>query len=404
MVNQLVIVLIALALAYILGELSRKIGLPRVVGQLSAGLILGIPAIKNYLFSGEMEFLSFLANLGVVLLFYYIGLETNIRAFTKNIRLPLTISLLNTLLPAVGGFFVMKFLFGFSTLVSLIIGISLGISALTVSLDMLEELKMIKTRLGKLMISSGVVDDIVELVLIAVFFSIFRVFENVTPVTRILFDIFLFTVIIFLFRALLLPSILKLFGREKSSTALFTGALLLVLLIASFAEFLGVGLFIGGLVAGILIRQTIFKDKTIPIWEEHDISKSIQIITFGFLMPIFFVSVGLNVDFVSLIQEFWLIVILVAIAIVGTIGGTIIAVLINRGTFRSGLILGWGINPKGDVNLAIAALAFSSGVIAQNIYTSLVMMALLTTIISAPIFKHLAVKYPFSMGHKRKAV
>jgi len=404
MVSALIVVFISLALAYVLGEISRKIGLPRVIGQLSAGFVLNIPIIRNYVFAGNLEFFSFLANLGIVLLFYYIGLETNIRVFTKNIKLPVMISLFNTLLPAIIGFFVVRLFFGLSTLTSLVVGISLGISALTVSLDMLEELKLLKSRLGRLMISSGAVDDIVELFLIAIFFSIFNVFGNGNNITKILLDIGIFIMIIAVFRIWVIPLSLKLFDREKSSTARFTGALLLVLLIASLAEFLGVGLLIGGMVAGILVRQTILKEKTIPSWEEHDISKSIHIISFGFLIPLFFVSVGLNVDFSSFLQEIWFVFLLTIIAITCTMGGTVIAVLMNRGTFREGFILGWGINPKGDVNLAVAALALSSGVITKNIYTSLVMMAMFTTIISAPIFKFLSVKHTYDRDKKKKGV
>lgn len=403
MVKALVIVFVSLALAYFLGEISKKIGLPRVVGQLSAGFILGIPLIKSNLFLGNLEFFSFLVNLGIILLFYYIGLETNIKAFTRNIKQPIIISLFNTLFPALLGFFIVKFFFGFSTLVSLVIGISLGISALTVSLDMLEELKLLKSRLGHLMISVGAVDDLVELFLIGIFFSIFHVFGDKSSITKLLSDMGIFILIVAVFRIWLIPFSLKFFDREKSSTARFTGALLLVLLIASLAEFFGVGLLIGGLVAGMLVRQTIFRDKTIPNWEEHDISHSIHILSFGFLIPLFFVSVGLNVDFVSFLQEFWFIFLLTLIAIVGTIGGTIIAVLITGGSFWEGLTLGWGINPKGDVNLAIAALALGSGIITKNIYTSLVMMAIFTTLISSPFFKFLATRYSFR-GKKKAAL
>lgn len=393
MANALIIVLVSLGLAYFLAEIVRKLGLPRVVGQISAGLILGIPLLKKYLFITEnIQILSFLANLGIVLLFYYVGLETNFRTITKNIQQSILISLFNTFIPLILGFIIMRYFFGFSILISLIIGISLSVSAQSVSLDILEELKLLKSRIGSLIVRTGAVDDVIELILVGILFSIFHVAVNSRTITRLILDIIIFLIVIVVSRIWLIPYSLKFFDRQKSTTARFTGALLLVLLIASLAEFLGIGLLIGAMIAGILVRQTIFKDKTIPDWEEHNISKSIHIISFGFLIPLFFVSVGLNVDLSLFFEEFWFILILLLISIIGTVGGSTIAVLISNGKFKDGLTLGWGLSPKGDIELVIAILALTNGIISINIYTSLVIMALLTTIISPIFFKQLVIR------------
>ena len=390
MINPLIFILISLGLAYFLAEIVKKLGLPRVVGQISAGLVLGIPLIRKYLSATDnLEILSFLANLGIVLLFYYVGLETDFRTVTKNIQQSVLISLFNTTIPLIIGFLMMKFLFEFSTLVSLIIGISLSVSAQSVSLDILEELKLIKSKIGSLIISAGAVDDAIEIILVGILFSIFHVAGSDLTLITLFVEIVIFLVIVVIARVWLIPYSLKFFDRQKSTTARFTGALLLVLLIASFAEFLGVGLLIGAMIAGILVKQTIFKDEKIPNWEEHDIAKSIHLISFGFLIPLFFVSVGLKVDFSSFIQEFWFVLLLLLISIIGTVGGSLIAVLIHHGKFKDGIILGWGLSPKGDVELVIATLALTNGIISINIFTSLVMMALLTTILSPIIFKKL---------------
>ena len=115
MVSSFVTVLLYLLLAYLLGEVFRKIfGLPRVIGQVGAGLILGIGFLKSFFLTPESsDVISFLANLGILLLFYYAGLETNLRAFTKNIKKSLLISLFNTTIPFIAGFLVMRFLFHF---------------------------------------------------------------------------------------------------------------------------------------------------------------------------------------------------------------------------------------------------------------------------------------------------
>src|SRR3989338_2084976 len=169
MATALIVILVSLGFAYFLSEIVKKLGLPRVVGQISAGLILGIPLVKGYLFTGDhLDILSFLANLGIVLLFYYVGLESNFNILTKNLKLSLMISLFNTLIPLILGFILMKFLFGFSLVVSLIVGVSLAVSAQSVSLDILEELNLLKSRIGRLIISAGAIDDVFELILVGI--------------------------------------------------------------------------------------------------------------------------------------------------------------------------------------------------------------------------------------------
>src|SRR3989344_4443863 len=246
MVSVLLMVLICLLLAYLLAEAFKQLGLPRVVGQILAGLILGIGSFKSYIFGAEnMEVLSFLANLGIILLFYYIGLETNFLAFTQNMRKSFLISVFNTSLPFIMGYFAMHIFFGASALVSVIVGISLSVSAQAVSVDLLEELKMLKSKIGNLIVTAGAVDDVVELVMISVLLSVLHIAVTNFTVDRLLLDMGFFLLLIVLAKLWVVPWTLKLFNRENSSTARFTGAMIIVLLIASLAEYLSVGAMIG---------------------------------------------------------------------------------------------------------------------------------------------------------------
>ena len=391
MVSPFVMVLVALLLAYVISEvLKRFLGIPRVVGQVGAGLILGITLFKTILFNQEnTNVLSFLANLGIILLFYYVGLETNFSVFKKNIARSLSISFVNTTLPLVIGFVVMKYVFEFNTIVSLIIGVALSVSAQSISLGMMEELKLVKSRLGNTIISAGAVDDIIELILVSILLSVFQL--TITDVSHInlALGLFFFVVLVMVARIWFIPYTLKLFDKEKSSTARFTGSLLIVLLFASLSELFGIGSIIGAMIAGMIVRQTIFKDVHIPDWEEHDIARSIHILSFGFLIPLFFVWVGLNTDLGTISANAFFVVILIIIALLGTVGGTTLAVLLNGGSFREGMMIGWGLTPKGDVELGIATLALTAGIITPAIFTALVVMALFTTLISPMMFKYL---------------
>ena len=391
MVSPFVMILVALLLAFAISEvLKRALGIPRVVGQVGAGLILGITFFKSILFNQEnLDVLSFLANLGIILMFYYVGLEINFKVFTGNIKRSIAISFVNTTLPLIVGFAVMRYVFEFNTIVSLIIGIALSVSAQSVSLGFLEELKLVKSKLGGIIISAGAVDDIIELILVSILLSFFQLTISAVPHTNLLLGLILFVVTVMIARVWFIPYTLKFFDREKSSTARFTGALLIVFLIASLSELFGMGFLIGAMVAGMIVRQTIFKDVHIPDWEEHDIARSIHIIAFGFLVPLFYVWVGLNTDISTIGANLFFVIILIIIALFGTVGGSTLAIMFSGGSFREGLMIGWGLTPKGDIELAIATLALTAGIITPAIFTALVVMALFTTLISPLAFKYL---------------
>ena len=283
----------------------------------------------------------------------------------------------------------MRFLLHQNNITSAIVGIALSLSSQTVSIDILDELKLLKSRIGNMIVSAGAVDDTIELILITILLSLFHLAVSNLTITKLIIDMILFIIIIILLRMLIIPKALIFFDKEKSSTARFSGALIILLSIAAIADFLEIGSFIGALVAGMIIRQTIFKEAKIPNWEEKDIANSLHIIAFGFLIPLFFVWIGLNTDFTLISPNILLITLLAIIATIGTVGGTALAYVLGKGTLKEGMLVGWGLNPKGDVELVIAAIALNAAIITQSIFTALVMMSLITTIISPIVFTHL---------------
>ncbi len=394
MLPALLMILICIALAFLLGELFKIVGLPRVIGQISAGLVLGIGPVKEIIFGVDhFKVLSFLANLGIILLFFYIGLELNLNIFKKNIKKSMTISIFKAFVPLILGYVISTYVLGFNFITSMIIAVCLAAGAQSVSIDLLEELKLLKTKLGTTIVSAGIITDVIELLIITVLIGLFQfTTKNITlPLLLLNFAFFIF--FIFLARLFIIQHLLKFFDREKSSTARFTGAIILVLAIVSIAEFLNIGALIGAVVAGIVIRSSIYKDISIPNWEEHDIARSIHIVAFGFLIPLFFVWVGLNTNLGLLSQQPFLITCLVVTALFAGIGGTILGNVLSKGSVKQGIILGFGLSPKGDIGFVIGALALEANIITDQIFSSLVLMALIVTIISPIVFKKLILNY-----------
>lgn len=395
MADALLTTLVALLLAYLISGIFRHFGLPRVVGQILAGIVLGIPIIKNLLFTNEiLSIFSFITNIGIILLFFFVGLEINLNKFRKNFKESSLIAVFNTLLPLTIGFIAGRFLFQLNNLTSLILGISVSVSSQAISLDILEEMKLLKSRIGNLIIAAGTVDDVFELLLI----SSILVLLHSTALGQLSFqklaaDIIVFVLIVIVARILLIPFALKIFEKEKSKSGLFMGALIIVLLMSYLSELFGVGSLIGALIAGILVRQTLITEEDRKPWRKNEISHSIHIISFGFLIPLFFVNVGLTTSISTLSSNLLLVFVFLIIDILGTLIGTIIGVLSSKGTLMEGLVVGWGVIPKGDTEIVIATLALKNSLISVDIFTAIITVAMLSTFLAPIVFKLLVKKH-----------
>ena len=393
MENALFATLIALTLAYILSVIFKYFKLPRVLGQILAGLILGIPVIEFWLFTEETKSaFNFLTNIGMILLFFFVGLEINFGQFRKNIKESAYISIFNTVIPLFAGFVVSRALFHFDNITSLIIGISLSVSSQAISLDILEEAKLLKSKLGNLITTAGTVDDVFELLAISTVLVIFHKAGKGT-VQGLLFDILVFVVIIIIFRVSLIPFALKQFQKDKSQATLYMGAFIIVLFMAYLSEFFSIGSLIGALIAGILVRQTLLAGDDRQPWRKNEISHMIHITAFGFLIPIFFVNVGLQTDIFRIPSNISLVVVLLLVDILGTLVGTYIGVALSKGSLKEATMVGWGIMPKGDTEIVIATLAFNNNLININVFTAIITVALVTTFIAPVVFKYLLKKY-----------
>lgn len=377
---------ICLTLAYLLSEIAKHLRLPRVMGQIIAGMIIGLPLIKAQLFSAEStEAMTSLANIGFVLLLFFAGLETNFTRFVKHLKEGAYVSLFNTLLPFAVGIGI-TLAFGYTLSVALIVGIALSVSAAAVSIDVLEELNILKTRLANVIMSINAVDDIIEFFIIAIVLALGNFFFIEGSLLQLGVQVIIFLILVLVFKAFLIPLILHTVEKEKSATALFYGSLIIALLMAALSDILGLGSLIGALLAGIFVRKILLSGKERRPWEEHEIANTIHTITFGFFAPIFFIYVGMNAAVFQQINiPFTILITLIALG--GTLVGTLIGTLLSGGAYKEGVLLGWAFGNKGDTDLIVATIALQHSIINQSIFTSIVIMGICSTVISVIVFR-----------------
>ncbi len=394
MISPILVIFVALLLANICSGIVKKLGMPRAVGQIIAGFILGLPLIKSIFFTPEVSVVfAFASQIGVILLYYFIGLETSINSFLKHFESTMLISAFTTLMPLVIGFLISKYVFGFPDLVSFLIAVVISISSISVSLDVLYEVKLMRSLIENSLVSIAAVSNIFEFIFISALLILFQSAENPNSLIIVVINIMLFTLAVVFSRIVLIPQILKIFEAEKTPAGIFMGSMIIVLMMVYLAELFGIGSFIGALMAGIIVRQVVYVEEKKPR-EEHDIAHSIQLLSFGFFIPLFFVWIGVNTNISTLFTDASLIIVLVVMDMVTTVSGTLIGYLMKGGKLFDGLVIGFGLVPKGeDTGIVIATLALNSKFISANVYSAIIFVIFINTIIAPIIFRKLLIKW-----------
>ena len=391
--NPLVTILICLIVIYVLSELLRIINVPRVVSQIVAGIILALPPIRNLLFDSEgIMVVRFLAEIGVILLLFFVGLQISFKQFQKNMNSSLLISFFNTAIPLLLGYLASRYLFELSNGVSIIVGVCMSVSASAIAIDLLEELGKLRTRLGVVIASAGTFDDIVEVVLITGILAFFETAIKHKTLLQLGFGIMIFAAVVIAFRLWIIPFLLRRIEGQSEHAQLFTGALIITLIMAVLADYLGLGAFLGALFSGVVIRQVMLKEPTSKPWERLEISHSIHSIAFGFLVPFFFFYVGFQTDILAIWQNIGFGLVVTILAIIGTVVGSAFGYYLSMHNWKDGWTVGWAMNAKGDTELVIAQLALSAGVISTAVFSSLIFMAVVSTLISPFVLRRMLKK------------
>ncbi|OGM02652.1 hypothetical protein A3K72_02855, partial [Candidatus Woesearchaeota archaeon RBG_13_36_6] len=273
-------------------------------------------------------------------------------------------------------------LLGFDNLTAIIVGACLSVTAEAVSIDILEELNILKTRLGEIIVAAGTLDDIVEVLLVSLLVTFIHSIKNPgLGVFVIILDIIIFFILVYFAGYFLIPFVLKFISKKRQKIDLFVFSLILSLFMATASEYLGIGSLLGALLAGMTMRYSLVKSKR-GIIEEKQITEIIEITTFGFMAPFFFIWIGMQSDFTFLLTNPLLGIVIALAAFGGKLFGSIIGNWIGKGSFIEGITIGWGMNTRGEIELIAAELARQSSLISNEVFSALVFMAFATTIIS----------------------
>jgi len=386
--HLLLIIVLSLALAKVLGELFRRIKQPSLVGELLAGVILG-PSLLAILEPNDS--MTILANVAVFFLIFMAGLELNLSEIRKSSKSALILAIIGFTIPFVSGYYVCT-LFGLGQIQSLFVGLLLSITAIPISSMILMEFGILKSRIGTTVITAALINDIMAMIV----FSLILIYPGDNQAFDYaevglmggkiaIFFAVLATVIFVMKKTNLTSEKVEPLIRKLRTKEAGVGILLsLGFSIALFAHYSNLHFIIGAFFAGLIFGSKFWGEKI----HIHN-SKLISGITFGFFAPIFFVFIGVEFDLKSIANSIPLLLTLLFVAVTSKIAGGFLAARITRFSNHESLAIGCLMNGRGMVEMAIASIGYSMGLIDESLFSIVIAIGFFTTIITPIITKPL---------------
>jgi monovalent cation:proton antiporter-2 (CPA2) family protein len=366
--------LLILLFTKVAGHLSVRLGQPAVLGKLIAGIVLG-PAVLGWVQNDTL--IHDMSEIGVLLLMFIAGLETDLDQLRQNWKPAVAVAVGGIILPLVCGFGVGE-AFGFSVYEGWFLGVVLSATSVSITVQVLKDMNKLNTREGSAILGAAVLDDVLVVVLLAVMMSVFGMGGQEISLGLLVGKKLIFFVGAVLGGWLVVPWVMKILAPLNVTEAVITGALIICFGFAYFADMLGMAGIIGAFAAGIAIAQTGYK---------HVVEEKVEPIAYSIFVPVFFVSIGLNVSFEGVGQQLGFVVALTLIALVTKLIGGGIGARLTGFDNRSSLAIGSGMISRGEVALIIAAKGLQTGLLAQQYFTSVIIAVILTTLAAPPILK-----------------
>ncbi len=372
------------------GYLSVRLGQPAVLGELMVGLLLG-PSLLNMLhwpvFGGELEpVISVLAHIGVIFLMFVAGLEVDLGTMAQSGRIAVLSGVSGVITPVVLGALV-ALPFGFDLAHSAFIGLVLAATSVSISAQTLMELGVLRSRVGMALLGAAVVDDVLVILLLSVFIALTGGNGGVLGILWVLAKMILFLGLGLLLGYRFIPRLTAVVSRLPISEGLISLVVVVTFAYAWAAEVLGgVAAITGAFLAGVLFART-------PA--HKTIESKAHAIAYSWLVPIFFVSIGLEANIRTLgAAGIPLALAILAVAVFSKVIGCGTGAIVAGCTPGEALRLGVGMTSRGEVGLIVASVGLTGGLITDAIFASVVLIVLVTTLVTPIALRALYPRQP----------
>lgn len=380
-------VVIILVATRILGEFSQRFRMPPLVGELAAGIIIGPYVLKLVTPSASLNVIS---DLAVFFLMLLAGLQMDPREIRKAGLRAGILSAIAFSIPYIGGFAI-AYVFGLGLVQSMFVGLLLSITAVPVTTIVLMQFGLLETRLGNTIITAAVINDIFSLVLLSIVLSLNetsgvpvnimeQTINTIIKVSLFIGGIFLVDILFRKAKFWFQRRGTYFFEKLQTKEAAFGILLISTILVSVIAQVvIGLHFIIGTFFSGLIVYKEIIRKENF-----ERVYGIISAITFGFFAPIFFAVIGININMDSIVHNIPLFITLGIVAVVTKVGGGYIGSRLIKFSKDESLAIAFIMNGRGMVELVIAAIGLSSGVIDITIFSITVTIGWITTIM-API-------------------
>ncbi|WP_432406963.1 cation:proton antiporter [Wukongibacter sp. M2B1] len=361
---------VILLAANIGGIISKKFKQPAVLGQILAGLILGMGILE------KTETISHLAEIGVVFLMFIAGLETDVNELKASGKSSSMIALGGVITPflfvAAGIYFVTNDL-----LSSIFMGVIATATSVSISVQTLQEIGRMRSKQGIGILGAAIIDDVVGIILLTLIIGVVKPGAN-NNVILVIGKIAIFFVITFIIGFILIKIMSKISKKVNIEDRIVTFAIVFCFILAYVSEELGVAAITGAYFAGVVFSMTTHRHKL-----SHEVHKISSVV----FTPIFFVAIGLGVDLRSAVSAFSIGIILVILGALGKIIGCGFGAKISGFNGKQALQIGIGMVPRAEVAIIIANLGVAINVINHQQLAAVIMMVLVTTLVTPSMLK-----------------
>lgn len=354
---------------------SRRFGIPAVIGQLIVGVLLGKGVLD--LIHPDLIIHDF-SEIGVILLMFIAGIESDLSLLKKYLKPAILVAVFGVIFPVLLGWGTGE-LFQIDSIESLFFGIILAATSVSISVEVLKELRALDTKEGSTILGASVIDDI----LIVLVFSLSLSFltKDTTSSANLplmLIEQILYFVGIYLLVKWIAPYLMKLSQRLFANSAIIIVSLVICLGMSYIADFVGLSSVIGAFFAGIAVGQTKVKDT---------VQTNVEALGYAVFIPVFFVSIGLEVTFDQFFDQLSFVLLFTVIAVVSKLIGGFLGARISHFSNNSALMVGAGMISRGEMALIILQIGNEAGLVEKRFYSPLVLIILLSTLISPLILK-----------------
>lgn len=381
---------IILTAAKIGGELATRVGQPAVLGELVAGVLLGSSVLGVVPADGQLhDVIGLLAEIGVVILLFEIGLETDLREMFRVGGAAVAVAFVGVIAPFALGYGTWLAMTGEGGTIAIFVGATLTATSVGITSRVLSDLGQMSTAEARIILGAAIVDDVLGLVILAIVSGLAAGAALTTASIILKFAVAVgFLVVAVGLGRLLVPRIFSVLERMQVRGILFVFAFAFVLALSALAGSAGSALIIGAFAAGLILSSTNHFDL---------ITKQIHPVSEIFA-PIFFIYVGTSVNAALLNpmspqfapKTLMVAAVLLAVAVMGKVASGF-AVGWGRSKLNH-LAIGVGMVPRGEVGLIFAHVGLDSGVVSEVSFNALVIVVMLTTFIAPPLLKLLFAK------------